>query len=359
MPESGMYHVAAGRSKPVCKKGDFLFGFAGLDHGHAYGMTTALVQAGGVVSAVYDPDPAKVNAFREQFPEAKAVKALEEMIEDTSISMVASAAVPSRRIEIGLSAQKGGKHFFSDKPPFVRKEDLQRARESVSLTGKLWAVYYSERVHNESAMYAGELIRQGALGKVINISGFGPHRLNEKSRPAWFFDPALAGGILTDLASHQIEQFFYFTGRDDAEIIHSCCQNFSLPRHQGFHDFGDLLLRGEGGETGYFRVDWLTPDGLATWGDGRVLILGTEGYIELRKYIDITRDPEGDHLLFVNRQKEEYLKVSNTTGYPFFGDLILDCLEGTQRSMGQDYAFRVAELAIQAQEIAEKKSVFR
>jgi len=331
-----------------------MFGFAGLDHGHSFGMTAALIQAGGQAGAVYDPDPLKVKAYQEKFPQARAVGQLEEMLLDPSIALVACASVPAQRVGIGLAVQKAGKHFFSDKPGFVTRDDLALARESVRLSGRIWAIYYSERVHNEAAVYAGELVRQGAIGKVINVTGFGPHRMAPATRPSWFFESSLAGGILTDLASHQIEQFFFYAGISDATIVHSMVRNVTQPEHPDFQDYGELVLSGPGGESGYFRVDWFTPDGLGIWGDGRVNILGTEGFIEIRKYIDLARDPLGDHVFLVNKKTEEYRKVTGTVGFPFFGSLILDCLRGTRTAMGQDYTFRVAELALEAQEYALK-----
>jgi len=352
MAASDIDLISGGAIGPACEPGEFQFGFSGLDHGHAYGMSSALIQAGGRVAAVYDPDPAKTAAYTAQFPQARVAASLDELLEDPSVSLVACAAVPSRRIETGLAVQGAGKHFFSDKPGFVSLEDLARARSSVKKTGRIWAIYYSESVHNEAAVYAGALIRQGAVGKVLNVVGLGPHRMAPATRPDWFFDPSRAGGILTDLASHQIEQFFFFTGVEDARILMSRVRNVTQPGHPDFQDFGELALLGPGGESGYFRVDWFTPDGLGIWGDGRVTILGTEGFIEIRKYIDIGRDPQGDHVYLVNGRGEEHRKVTGTVGFPFFRNLILDCLRGTRTAMGQDHAFRVAELALQAQESA-------
>jgi predicted dehydrogenase len=346
------YGIIAKPIGAVCEPDSFLFGFTGLDHGHAYGMTGALEAAGGKIRSVYDPDPAKVEAFRKKYPHALAVESLDEMLDDASISLVACAAIPSQRIESGLKAHQAGKHFFSDKPGFITRADLAVARDSSRTTGLIWAVYYSERIHNEAANFAGGLIRAGAIGRVLAVTGFGPHRMAPESRPPWFFDPSRGGGILTDLASHQVEQFLYFTGLADARIVHSRVCNFTRPQNPGFHDFGELVLSGPGGESGYFRVDWLTPDGLGTWGDGRVHILGTEGFIEIRKYIDIARDPNGDHVYLVNGQGEDHRHVGGTVGFPFFGNLILDCQHGTRTAMDQDYIFRVAELAIEAQDYA-------
>lgn len=337
---------------PACGPGEFRFGLSGLDHVHAYGMTEALVKAGGEAAAVFDPDPAKTAAYRERFPGTRVFPSLEALVGDPSLALIACAAVPDRRIETGLAVQKAGKHFLSDKPGFLSFRDLDRARASVEETGRIWAVYYSERVHNEAVTYAGELVRRGAIGRVLNVVGLGPHRMNPSARPEWFFDPRRAGGILTDLASHQIEQFLYFTGAEDARILHARTRNFSQPRHPDFEDFGELALLGPGGESGYVRVDWFTPDGLGTWGDGRVTVLGTEGFLEVRKYIDLARDARGDHVYLANREGEWHGQVTGTVGFPFFRDLIRDCLENTRTAMGQVHTFRVAELALLAQEAA-------
>lgn len=109
---------------------------------------------------------------------------------------------------------RAGKDYFTDKAPLISLEQLDAARAAVRETGRKYMVCFSERLQSESAVYAGELIRQGAIGRVIQVLGMGPHRLNAPSRPAWFFERARYGGILCDIGSHQIEQFLFYTGRD-------------------------------------------------------------------------------------------------------------------------------------------------
>ncbi|TVS20767.1 MAG: gfo/Idh/MocA family oxidoreductase [Planctomycetaceae bacterium] len=351
-PQSGMNYAPSGLGVPVCEPGSFRFAAAGLDHGHIFGMTLGLVQAGGTVCAVFDPDPTKVAAYRAQYPEAHPFDSLESLLGDDAIQLVCCAAVPDQRADIGVKVLESGKHFLADKPPFTNQSQLDRARETVRRTGKIWAVYYSERLHNEAAVHAGSLIRNGAIGRVLNVVGLGPHRLNAATRPPWFFERARYGGILADLASHQIEQFLAFAGADDAAIIHSAVANFAHPEYPELEDFGEVHLITDSGVTGYFRVDWFTPDGLGIWGDGRVVVLGTDGYFELRKYIDVAGDRSSDHIFLVDRHNEHHLTVHGTVGFPFFGQLILDCIDGTHHAMDQTYTFRVAELSLLAQEHA-------
>ncbi|WP_077624673.1 Gfo/Idh/MocA family protein [Sediminibacillus massiliensis] len=348
----GMNYAPKGKVNRVVDKGEFLFAAIGLDHGHIYGMCNGLTEAGGELVAVYDPDPNKVKGFVEKFPDVSVASSEEEILENPEIHLVASANIPADRSPLGLKVLDHGKHYFTDKPAFTKQEQVLEARRKTEETGLKWGIYYSERLHVESAVFASQLIEEGAIGKVVQVIGTGPHRANAASRPDWFFDPEKFGGILCDIGSHQIEQFLHYTGAKDAEVLHSKTANYTFKDHPQFQDFGDATLVADNGATFYFRVDWLTPDGLGTWGDGRVFILGTEGYIEARKYIDIGRDASSNHLYLVNQEGEKHYELSGKVGFPFFGEFILDCLNGTENAMTQEHAFRAAELCIEAQEKA-------
>jgi predicted dehydrogenase len=355
--KDGMNYAPQGKPNPVVGKGEFTFAAIALDHGHIYGMTNGLIEAGADLAAVYDPDPAKVAAFIAKYPQAKAAASEAEILNDSSIQLIASAAIPSERCALGLRVLDHGKDYFTDKTPLTTLEQLEQARAKVKETGRKYMVYYSERLHVESAVFAGQLVEQGAIGRVVQVIGFGPHRLNAASRPDWFFEFDKYGGILCDIGSHQIEQFLYFTGAKDARVVSSKVANYNNKDYPELEDFGDATLIGDNGATNYFRVDWLTPDGLGTWGDGRMTILGTEGYIEIRKYIDIARDPSSNHLYLVNKEGEKHFALSGQVGYPFFGQLILDCINRTENAMTQEHAFKAAELCVKAQLQAERIEV--
>jgi predicted dehydrogenase len=345
----GMFYAPRGAARPVCGPGEFRFAAIGLDHGHIYGMCNGLTEAGGELAWVYDPDAAKVEALRKAYPGVKAARTEREVLEDDSVRLVASAAVPCDRAPLGLRVMDAGKDFFSDKPPLATVAQLEAARKKVAATGRKYAVYYAERLHAEAAVRAGQLVQEGAIGRVLQVIGLGPHRLNPPTRPPWFWDPQRAGGILVDIGSHQIEQFLFYAGAQDARVLHSKVANYRNPEHPDFQDFGDATLVADTGSSMYFRVDWFTPDGLGVWGDGRTIILGTDGYLELRKYIDVARDPEGDHVYLVDHKGERHLAVHGTIGFPFFGQLVLDCLNRTEHAMSQVHAFRAIELALRAQ----------
>ena len=345
----GMNYAPQGRPAPVVQAGDFLFAATALDHGHIFGQCNGLIEAGGSLRYVYDPDPTKVADFLRRFPQAVPAQSLEQILDDPAIHLVTAAAVPCLRGPLGVRVMEAGKDYFTDKAPFTSLDQLEVARAAVVRTGRKYAVYYSERLHVECAVHAGDLVRAGAIGRVVQVIGLGPHRLNAATRPPWFFDHAQYGGILCDIGSHQVEQFLYYTGAQDAEVTDAAVANYHNPAYPGLEDYGHAGLLADNGASGFFRIDWLTPDGLSVWGDGRTVILGTQGYIEMRKYVDVTRSTGGNQLFLVDGQGEKHFSLTGQVGYPFFGQLILDCLNRTENAMTQAHAFKAAEICLRAQ----------
>ena len=353
----GMNYAPQGKLAPVVRPGEFVFAAMALDHGHIYGQCNGLTEAGAELRYVYDPDPEKVEAFRDTYPKVQPLRSEEELLEKTDVHLIAAAAVPNERGPLGLRVMDAGKDYFTDKAPFTEMAQLEAARRKVTATGRKYMVYYSERLHVECAVFAGQLIGEGAVGRVVNVTGFGPHRLNAPSRPAWFFEKSKYGGILCDIGSHQFEQFLAFSGAKDARVLCATVGNYQNPDHPELEDFGEASLMADNGATNYTRVDWLTPEGLRTWGDGRTFILGTKGYIELRKYTNIATESTSDHLFLVNEKGERHLRLDGKVGFPFFGQLIIDCLYRTEDAMTQEHAFKAAELSLRAQEAAVRVAV--
>jgi len=351
----GMNYAPKGKPQPVVKPGEFLIAATNLDHGHINGQCNGLKAAGAQIKWVYDPDPAKVAQFQKNYPDAKAAQSLDQILDDSEIKLVAAAAVPSERGPLGCRIMDAGKDYFTDKTPFTTLAQLETARETVARTGRKYMVYFSERIHVECAEFATQLVQDGVIGRVVQVIGFGPHRLNAPSRPQWFFEKAKYGGILCDIGSHQFEQFLTYAGATDATVTHAAVDNVNSSAYPELEDFGEASLIANNGARNYIRVDWLTPDGLRTWGDGRTFILGTEGYIEMRKYINIgDKVLSGNHLFLVTKSGEQQMELSGKVGYPFFGNLILDCLNRTEKAMTQAHTFKAAELCLLAQEYAEK-----
>lgn len=334
----------------VVRPGELVFAAVHLDHSHIGGMTQGLIESGATLAWIYDPDPAKVASFAGRFPQARVARSAQEVLDDPRVDLVAAAAVTSQRADLGIRVMEAGKDYFTDKAPLTTLDQLAAVRDAIQRTGRKYAVYYSERVHVEAAVLAGKLIEDGAIGRVLHFTGMGPHRLGPpSSRPAWFYERERFGGILCDLGSHNVEQMLFYCGATDAEILSATIANHAHTMHPTFEDFGEAHIAMNNGATGYMRVDWFTPTGLRTWGDGRAFLIGTEGYIELRKYTNVASDNTPDHVFLVNDDGEQHIHATGRTGFPFFGDLIVDCLERTESAMTQEHALKAAELSVIAQ----------
>jgi len=328
------------------------FSVIGINHGHINGQVQAVQRGGGELVAVYAKEADLLAEFTKRFPSVKVAKSEQEILDDKSTQLVVSAAIPDERAPIGIRVMKSGKDYMADKPGITTLDQLAEVRKVQAQTKRIYSIMYSERFENRATVKAGELVKAGAIGKVVQTIGLGPHRTNLKTRPKWFFETARYGGILCDIASHQADQFLYFTGSTRAEVVASQVGNINHAQFPGLEDFGDMMVRGDGG-TGYIRVDWFTPDGLATWGDGRLTILGTDGYIEIRKNIDIGGRPGGSHLFLVDKKETKYVDCSQVP-LPYGDLLVADVVNRTETAMPQAHCLLATELVLKAQKQAQR-----
>lgn len=355
-PESSMIvHETVLPEPDVTPRNSIKFAVCGMSHDHIYGMVGAMQRGGGVLVSAYGQEPDKLAAFVKRYPDAKLVKNEDEILNDASIQLVLSSTIPNERAPLGVRVMKHGKDFLSDKPGITTLEQLAEVRRTISETRRIYGIMYSERLEVKAAVKAGELIQAGAIGHVIQTINIAPHQITQRNgdagggsgRPEWFWNPDLYGGILCDIGSHQVDQFLYYTGSTKAEVVASQVANVNHPDHPRFQDFGDMMLRGDRG-FGYVRLDWFTPDGLGTWGDGRLFVLGTEGYIEVRKYTDVAVKKSGNNLFLVDRNEARYIDCNNLT-LPFGTQFVSDVVNRTHVAQNQAQCLLAAELAIQAQ----------
>ncbi len=324
----------------------------GLDHRHIYGMTENMRKIGvDCVGYWTQGEPETLAGYVKRFPDIPRLARLEDAL-TCGADLALISAVPADRAALTIGAMQNGMDVMSDKPGCTTFEQLDQIKRTVADTGRIWSVNFSERFETAVSTRATELVEAGAIGRVIQTVGLGPHRLNRATRPEWFFQRDRYGGILTDIASHQIDQFLHYTGSESAEITNAYVANYANPNDPGLQDFGEVNLRSENG-TGYIRVDWFTPDALPNWGDGRLTILGTEGYIELRKYVDVGGAKGTDHLILVNGETCQKINATNA-GLPYFSRLADDIRNRTETAMTQTHCFTVMELALRAQEMAER-----
>lgn len=335
------------------------FAVCGMSHDHIHGMVGAIQRGGGELVAAWGSEEDKVAAFTKRNPNVKIVKMQDEILNDSSVQLVLSSQIANERAPLGIRVMKHGKDFLSDKPGCTTLEQLSDLRKTIAETKRIYGILYSERLEVKAAVYAGELIQQGAIGKVIQTINIAPHQIIQGTgdagggtgRPEWFWNPDQYGGILCDIGSHQVDQFLFYTGSTQAEIAESQVANVRHPDRPRFQDFGDMILRGDRG-LGYVRLDWFTPKGLGTWGDGRLFILGTDGYIEIRKYTNVAVNKQGNNLFIVNNKEARFIDCNNMP-LPFGPQFVADVVNRTHIAQDQTQCLLAAELVIKAQKNAK------
>lgn len=344
-------------TKPV-RANRIKFAVININHPHIYGMTDAIKRGGGELVAVYAKEADLVAAFQKSYPEAKLAKNENEILEDPAVQLVLSSGIPDERAPLGIRVMQHDKDYLVDKPGIITLQQLADVKKVQQETKRIYSIMYSERLENKATEKASQLVKAGAIGQVIQTVNLAPHRISNSIgktglavRPDWFWDKKRYGGILTDIGSHQFDQYLHFTGTTKAEVLVSQTGNVHHPEAPLFEDFGDVVLNGNGG-TGYIRVDWFTPDGLDTWGDGRLTILGTDGFIEVRKNTNIASGLKGgNHLYMANKKEMVHIDCNNET-LPFGPLFVDDVLNRTETAMSQKHCFLATELAL----IAQKKA---
>ncbi|MBO5275006.1 MAG: Gfo/Idh/MocA family oxidoreductase [Clostridia bacterium] len=334
------------------EKGAYRFAVAGAAHGHIHTMCQGLVAEGAELVAIWEPDVPTRDALARKYPEAVICEDIEEIYARDDIRLVASAAIPVERASIGIRAMESGKDYFVDKAPMISLEQLDAVKETCARTGRKYFIYYCELVHHEGALAAAELISRGLIGKVAQVQGFGPHRLAAPTRPEWFFKRECTGGIIVDIGSQQPPQMLLYAGAKNGVVKHARVGNFFCPEYPDFDDYGDVMMTCDNGVPCYFRVDWMSPKGLSTWGDARTVIVGEKGFIEVRKNCDLMRDNRPNTVYLVTDDGEYTENVSGMLGFPFFRRLIEDSFNRTDSAMDSEFAFNAAEIAIRAQMMA-------
>lgn len=185
--------------------------------------------------------------------------------------------------------------------------------------------------------------------------GSGPHLLSAKHRPAWFWDESATGGILVDIGSHQADQFLAVAvGADGpsatAEVQRASVGNVTCLDHPAMQDIGSMTLVANG-VVGDHRVDYLTADGLGTWGDVRLVIVGTEGTIEARANIDPAGEAGAEHLIVVDGAGTRRVDVS-AHSVDWASQFLADVVDDGERLMSQAHVLAVCDLVLRAQRAA-------
>ncbi|MEX2080394.1 MAG: Gfo/Idh/MocA family oxidoreductase [Dehalococcoidia bacterium] len=323
-------------------------GVIGLNHGHIYDMCRALLDVPGVELAGFAaPEAELAEAFAKRF-QVGQVEA-EQLLADPSVEVICTAAINGDRAEIAVRALGAGKHVFTDKPAMTTLSQLAEVEAAQQSSGKLFQVYYGERLGNPFHIAARELIASGEAGRVVSFAGFGPHRLRIETRPAWMFNARQYGGILNDIGTHQFELFSWLTGERIVEFT-SRVGNFATEQCPEFEDYGDASFTGERGTAGYAQLHWFSQEGSPVWGDVRQMIVCTRATIDIRT-LYTAGDPTGEPGLFLTTAARETSRVDVSRIDRSWGPQLVEGFRtGIATLMPQERVFEAARatLAIQA-----------
>ena len=327
------------------------FAVIGIDHRHIFGQVDPLLAAGAEFVCCH-AQGFLLDWFKEKYPHVPAVEDRRRILEDETIQLIVCAGVPSERAALGIEAMRHGKDFMVDKPGVTTFEQLAAVRKVQAETERIYSICYSEHFETRSTVKAGELVQRRR------------HRPHHPDDGAWAAPSQQADAAAMVLSAREIRRYSHryriapvraipaFTGADDAEVVAATVANRAHPDAPGLQDYGEMLLRTKNAG-GYIQVHWFTPDGLPTWGDGRLFIVGTEGSIELRKYVDIGGAPGIDHLILTDGKGVRRIDCS-AVPLPYSGALIHDILTREETAMPRARCFKAAELALTAQAMAER-----
>ncbi len=331
-------------------RGKIRIGVIGLDHVHGLVLAARLWQAGATIAAFHATGGQNRAAMRLLGPTARSAS-IDAVVEDPTIDLIVTAAIPRDRGDIAVKALRAGKHVVADKPGVTTLEGLEAIDAAVADSGRRWWVMFGERFENRAIAEACSRARMGDIGRVVSVLGLGPHRLGAAGRPDWFWDPAATGGILVDIGSHQADQFLMATGATDVDVVSAQVGNVSCPLHPEMQDIGQMVVSGAGA-IGTHRVDYLSPTGLKTWGDGRLMIVGTEGTLEVRTNVDVAGRKGREHLIVVDRRGVRRLDAK-AGSVDWAKRLVADVADGSDTFASADHVRRVSELTLRAQAAAE------
>lgn len=334
------------------------FAVIGIDHGHVYMMINNLLAVPGVECAGYYTDlPVLEKQMTRAFPNIPLARSEAELLERRDVNLIVSAAIPSERAPLAVRAMNHGKDFFGDAPFPTTMAHLDLLEATQERTKKSVFIYLRERLLSRAEQLAARLIRAGEIGRPVSFVGLEPHKLMTGQRPPWQFKKQLSGGILNELGIHVLDSFCFLTGQA-IKSGRARVGNVANPDEPEFEDFGDFTFQGVAGAAGYARVDWLTPETLPSFGDLRCMVVGTEGFIEIRKKIDLAVDNNrytGDQLLMCSKNREPERVDCRHIPITFHEQLVRDVAQGLNRCIPHAHVFRlmrqVLNLASEAEPI--------
>jgi predicted dehydrogenase len=253
---------------------------AGLRHPHIETIIDeARLRPDVTLVAVAEPD----EAIRAQAHERLGVPLFadhRQLLAQVEADVLGIGAINADRAEIAIDALHAGLHVIADKPLCTSLEQLDRLETAYAQADSHLSVALEKRFYPVT-LAAERVLADGELGEVAVVTASAPHKLTRARRPAWMFDRSRYGGILNDLAVHDLDLFLHVTGALGGQVT-AFTGNKANPDRPDFDDYGLAVLRTDDGTLGSFEVTWLSPEAADYHGDYRLRLTGTEGTADLR-----------------------------------------------------------------------------
>ncbi len=261
------------------------FGIAGIKHFHILEFAKGMNQIpGSEFVGFYEDDEALRKTYEHEFG-VKGYANLESFVDSANPEIVGVAVENAKKSEVITRLVGLGCHVLADKPLVTDLKQLDEIENSACVHDRQIGLMLLERYHAPT-FTIHKMLQEGTLGALVSFIAIAPHKLKPDGRPTWMFDPGLYGGVLNDLAIHNIDIATWLWNDLPVSVTASeGCLRFK--QFDGFTDHAGVFLEFADTSTAMIRVDWMTPEMFPSHGDGRQFYEATEGTIEVIAAPDI------------------------------------------------------------------------
>ena len=211
--------------------------------------------------AICDKDKKRARAIGEKY-NVQYYTELDGFLRAEGLEAVTVCTPTQTHLRVGLSAIDAGKSLLVEKPMSGEQRGAEKLVRSARRAGVKLLVGFIERF-NPGVKAVKKMLTQKMVGDVIIATG--------RRVARW---PIRIGdvGVVKDTAIHDIDAMRYLLNEEVSAVF---AQTGSL-RTKAYEDYAEMMLRFDGGTTGFIDANWLTPRKVRT-----LIITGSEATINL------------------------------------------------------------------------------
>src|SRR5690625_333855 len=268
---------------------------AGIAHPHAHYVLDELAYQSEVhLVAAANVEPGTIG--HRTLPASTTVyENHRQMLDQHYVDVVVVCGIYSQRADMIVDALASDADVLADKPLCTELEDLDRIQQAAVNSRRVVSTMFEKRAHPVT-LATRKVVDDGELGQIALVAATGPHKLNYATRPEWFFDGEKYGGILADLAVHDIDLVLLFTGIRNG-VVSGHQSNLALPQHPGFSDAGAAFFTSNN-VASTLEAHWMWPAASPFHGHYRMRLTGTRGTAELdwaQNRLDLVTNERASH----------------------------------------------------------------